>query len=251
MTSLRLRGLTRALGLNPRRRAAQGNIPPYAATPVNLNGATWLRRDADLTGAVDGKVFSGSMWLRRGATNTFMRAFNAVSDKQQLLFFNNGVGNRVAIIAKNAGNSIILELRTTNNDTAWHHYLWSVDLTSVSLRHFYVDDAVPGDLAWTTYTNDTIDFTSGGFGVGNTANGGSSGLWTGDMADTWLRFGVEANRRMFITADKKPADPAGWPSGGIVQLHGAVAEWHTNKGSGGGFNLTGSLAAGTGPVAVP
>lgn len=121
-----------------------------------------------------------------------------------------------------------------------------------SLRHFYVDDVATG--TWQTYTNDTIDFTSGGFGVGNTANGGSSGPWTGDMADLWLRFGgsvidfsVEANRRLFITADKKPANPAGWPAA-IVQLHGAVAGWHVNKGSGGGFNLTGTLAAGMEPV---
>jgi hypothetical protein len=76
------------------------------------------------------------------------------------------------------------------------------------------------------------------------------------MADVWLRFGgavidfsVEANRRQFITAEGKPADPAGWPSGGQVQMYGPVAEWHTNKGTGGGFTVTaGALGAGTGPV---
>jgi hypothetical protein len=254
MSMLRLRSCSRGLGLSPRRRRPSGGpAPAYAATPVNFDGSTWLRRNADLTGAADSKVFSGSVWLRRGVTNTFMRAVQGTSGKIGVNFFNSGSGNRVSLEARNAAGTLILELRTTNNDTAWHHYLWSVDLNSTALRHFYLDDVSGG--TWQVYSNDTIDFTSGGFGIGNTASGGSSGPWTGDMADIWLRFGgavidfsVEANRRMFITADKKPADPAGWPSS-IVQFHGPVAEWHVNKGSGGGLTVSaGALGAGTGPV---
>ena len=78
------------------------------------------------------------------------------------------------------------------------------------------------------------------------------------MADVWLRFGgavidfsVEANRRQFISAEGKPANPAGWPAGGQVQLHGALDDWHVNKGSGGGFTENGALLAGTGPVQLP
>ena len=78
------------------------------------------------------------------------------------------------------------------------------------------------------------------------------------MADVWLRFGgavidfsVEANRRLFITAEGRPTNPTGWPSGGQIQLHGAVDDWHINKGGAGGFTENGALANGTGPVQLP
>jgi hypothetical protein len=71
------------------------------------------------------------------------------------------------------------------------------------------------------------------------------------VIDLACYFSVEANRRLFITADGKPTNPALWPSGGQVQFYGAVDDWHTNKGTGGGFTLTGALTAGTGPVAIP
>ena len=102
-----------------------------------------------------------------------------------------------------------------------------------------------------------MDFTAGDLGVGAFPTGANP--FSGDMADSWVRFGgsvidfsVEANRRMFITAEGKPANPTGWPSGGQVQFHGPVDSWHTSKGSGGGFTVAaGALGAGTGPVAVP
>ena len=141
-------------------------------------------------------------------------------------------------------------------DTNWHHYMWSFDLANMGSRHSYIDDVAAG--TWETYTDAAIDFTSGDLGIGAYPVGGFN-PFGGDMADVWLRLGgsvidfsVEANRRMFITAEGKPANPTGWPSGGQVQCHGPVDSWHTNKGSGGGFTVTaGALGAGTGPVAVP
>jgi hypothetical protein len=124
---------------------------------------------------------------------------------------------------------------------------------SGSSRHFYLDDASTG--TWATYIDDTIDFATSDLGLGSDAGNNE---WNGDMADVWLRFGgsaidfsLEANRRLFITAEGKPANPTGWISGGQVQLQGSLDSWPTNKGSGGGFTIAaGALGAGTGPVAL-
>jgi chitodextrinase len=224
----------------------------HIATPVNFNGATRLIRGAALTGVSDSKVWSGSMWLRLASTAAFMRAFNALNDAYQLLFFN---PTALVLFGKNVGGSIILRADLTVGDTNWHHLLWSFDLADSGARHFYLDDASVSP--WLTYSNDLINFAAPDLGIGDYPTGANP--WNGDMADLWLRFGgsvidfsVEANRRLFITAEGKPASPSGWPSGGQVGFHGEVEDWHTNKLGGGGFTVAaGALGAGTGPVQLP
>ena len=252
MTSFRLRGLTRTLGLNPGRSKHASTGALYAATPVNFNGSTRLTRGGALTGVSDSKVWSGSVWLRLASTAAFMRAFNALNDAYQLLFFNPAA---LVFFGKNVGGSVILRADLTVGDTNWHHLLWSFDLADTGARHFYMDDASASP--WSTYTNDAISFATSDLGIGDYPTGANP--WNGDMADVWLRFGgsvinfsVEANRRLFITAEGKPANPAGWPSGGQVGLHGAVDDWHTNKLGGGGFMVAaGALGLGTGPIRRP
>ena len=254
MTIFSLKRHSRGLGLSPRRRGA-GAVPSYVATAVNFNGSTHLTRGGALTGVSASKVWSGSMWLRLAATSgVFYRAFNATDDKYSLLFFEFD-GGRMNLFAKNTGGSFILDLQLPCSDTNWHHYMWSFDLANAANRHTYIDDVSAG--TWATYIDDTADFNAGDLGWGAFPTGANP--FSGDMANSWVRFGgsvidfsVEANRRMFITAEGKPANPTGWPSGGQVQLHGPVDSWHTSKGSGGGFTVAaGALGAGTGPVAVP
>jgi hypothetical protein len=252
MSRLRLRSHSRGLGLSPKRRGTSGAAPSYAATAVAFDGSTHLTRGGALTGVADSKVWSGSIWLRFGAVGGFKRAVDAGA-KFQLLYFG-GAPADYALLGFNPGGSEILRLLINGiDDIDWHHFLWSFDLANASSRHFYLDDVPTG--TWATYTDQTIDFTVANVGVGANASGNNK--WNGDMADVWLRFGgavidfgVEANRRQFITAEGKPADPAGWPTGGQVQMYGPVAEWHTNQGTGGGFTVTGALGAGMGPVQV-
>ena len=254
MSALGLKRLRRGLGLSPRRSKPASAKTLYAATPVNFDGLTHLTRGGALTGVSDSKVWSGSIWLRLDVVAGFKRALNAASDRFSLLYFG-GAPADYALFGFNASASEILRLLINfpgDPDMDWHHCLWSLDLANPSNRHLYLDDVSAG--TWAAYTNDTIDFTVADLGIGSNAAGNNR--WNGDMADVWLRFGgavidfsVEANRRQFITAEGKPADPAGWPSGGQVQMYGPVAEWHTNKGTGGGFTVTaGALGAGTGPV---
>jgi hypothetical protein len=85
MTSFRLRGLSRPLGLNPRRSKPARAGAPYAATPVNFNGTTHLTRGGALTGVADSKVWSGSVWLRNADTANFAGFFQSANSRSALL----------------------------------------------------------------------------------------------------------------------------------------------------------------------
>jgi hypothetical protein len=77
--------------------------------------------------------------------------------------------------------------------------------------------------------------------------------FNGDVADLWwapgvyLDLTVTANRRKFISADRRPV-PLGangqTPTGSapLIFLSGDLAAWHTNKGTGGGLTQTGALS---------
>jgi hypothetical protein len=254
MTILSLRRHSRGLGLRPRRRRAPGAVPSYAATPVNFNGSTHLARGGPLTGVADSKVWSGSVWFRRDPADAFVKIFAGASQRHDLMWFGSGLNEWVLLFGANSSGAEIVRLTLVSNDTDWHHLQWSFDLADSEARYAYFDGVEAG--TWTTYTDDAIDFTDTDFFLGS--NAGGANTWEGDLADIWMRFGgdvidlsVEANRRMFITAEGTPANPAGWPSDGQVQLYGPVDDWHSNKGSAGGFTVNGVLADGTGPVQLP
>ncbi len=255
MTSFRLRGVSRTLGLNPRRSKPASAGAPYAATSVNFNGATRLTRGGALTGVSDSKVWSGSVWLRNADTTNFAGFFQSANSRSALLY---GLGVGVwDLFGLTAAGATSLRLQFTGlTDTNWHHLLWSFDLADAGGRQAYRDDGTAG-IVWDTFNNNEMDFTDTDYPIGaNDVAGNNS--YEGDVADVWMRFGgavidfsVEANRRLFITAGGRPANPAGWPSGAQIQLYGAVDDWSTNKGDGGGFTEIGALGAGTGPVQLP
>ena len=256
MTSIRLRGLSRTLGFNPRRsKLASAGAAPYAATPVNFNGSTHLTRGGALTGVADSKVWSGSVWLRNADTANFAGFFQSVNSRSALLY---GIAPGTwDLFGLTATAATTLRLQFTGfADTNWHHLLWSFDLADAGGRQAYLDDATVG-IIWDTFNNNEIDFTDTDYAIGANDVAGNS-TYEGDVADVWMRLGgavidfsVEANRRLFITAEGRPANPTGWPSGAQIQLHGAVDDWHIDKGGGGGFTEIGALGAGTGPVQLP
>lgn len=257
MSTLSLRHHSRGLALSPRRRrGVPAVVPVYTATPVNFDGLTYLSRGGPLSGVTASKVWSGSIWLRLDSVEGFKRAFNAASDRFSLLYFG-GAPADYGLFGFDSGGTEVLRLFINfpnDPDTGWHHLLWSFDLADPAKRHFYLDD-VPGG-TWPVYLDQAIQFAAADLGIG--ANPAGNNKWRGDIADVWLRFGgpmidfsIEANRRLFITAERRPANPAGWPAGAQVQLHGGVDEWHVNKGSGEGFTENGALLPGTGPVQLP
>lgn len=233
--------------------AAEISVPPppaYMANAVHFNGSTYATRGAALTGISNGKQGTFSVWVKIGGTDaTLMRLFAATNTRFGL---NRSTSDRMNSLLRNAALTTIFNRATNANNFvdggAWRHVIFSYDL-AVPTSLIYVNDA-SSELGSGTLTDDTIDYA----GATNTALGATpAGLdpYTGDMADFWfsttfIDISVEANRRKFISSAGKPVglgSDGSTPTGTapVVFFSGATGSWHTNKGSGGGFTLTGTL----------
>ena len=226
----------------------------YTANPVNFDGANdYLIRGADLTGAADSKLWTGSAWVRRTSTGAEANIFFGINIAYQVRFT---AGNLLQVFAENAAGTTILSFTSTQTitDTNWHHILWSSDQTDSGKIRLYIDDLAE-TAASVTCTDDLIDFTITDHSVGARTN--AANKFAGDMADPQMWFGVwselatTSNRRNFISNDGAPIDPAtaaaalGPP---IVALYGDTVDWHTNKGTGEGFTEVGALTDGGVPL---
>lgn len=242
--------------------------PAAFAKPFNMDSADFdgtndfTGRGADLTGNGDSKlgVFSG--WLRLdGGDGSALRIIthatvtNAGIRVSRATF--SGQANRLGVTAFNAAGTTILQLRSSVAYTAsatWLHLLMSWDMASAS--HLYVSDVDRKDSV--TFTDDTIDYTQSDYGIGGATDG--SDKFNGALAELYfapgqyLDFSTEANRRKFITAGGKPVylGPTGaLPTGTapLVYFHldknEAVANFATNRGTGGNFSITGTLETGS------
>jgi len=233
-----------------------GPAAPYAANGVNFDGTNdYLERGADLTGAADSKLFSGSIWFKRGDTGSTDNVLTGALRRHEIFFHS---GNSFRIVVKNSGGAGVLEIRsaTTFTSTAvWYHVMWSVDMTDSGKRHFYVDGADDSP-TWTKYINDTLDFTETNHAFGSRVGGANK--TNACFADPWFAFGqyidlsVAANRLKFYNAGS-PVDlgsDGSTPTGtaAIIFFSGVTAGWETNDGSGGGFTENGALTdCGTDP----
>ena len=220
----------------------------YIANAVNFDGTNdGLKLASDLTGAADSKLGAVSFWFKTTSIDTNRRIIRGNTNPFTVTISN----GKLSITGYNSAGTLILSMVTvsTYNDGVWHHFSASWDMSDTGKRHMYVDDS--SDLSVGTYTNDTIDYTCGLWGVGSNeaANGD---YYTGDLADLYFQDGeyidlsVATNRRKFINASNKPvylgsdgSIPTGTSS--IMFFSGDTATWHTNKGTGGGFTEVGAL----------
>ncbi len=219
------------------------------ANGVNFDGTNdYLTLGADLTGNGDSKLFSGSMWFKRGASAVLSRMYAASGTEVRVYFH---AGDSLRIEGRNAGGSTILDARENGfaDTTSWHHIMWSFDMADEGASKLYKDgvDAAPN---FNTFDDDTIDFTQGGHAIG--ADTGGSNKFNGCLADVWLAFGQfidltsAANRLKFYNAGS-PVDlgsDGSTPTGTapIMFFSGVTSTWHTNDGSGGGFTENGALS---------
>lgn len=234
----------------PRFWAKVGGASLAAPQGVDFTALTdYLMTGGDLTGNADSKQMTGSFWFK--SIGTIDTIYDSISTGGARVILDNS--GAIRIQANNAAGTEIVSIRSSAglNDGTWHHCCFSFDLTSTALRHIYVDDV--SDLATIdTYINDTIDFTRPEHAIGRLAGVPSSGFG-GCMADLWVDFGyyialgVTANRREFIGPAAAESVDLGNngenPSGTspILYFARATADWHTNKGTGGGFTEFGAL----------
>ena len=225
-------------------------VTGYAPVPVNFGGTNEvLTRGAEITGASDGKNLFFSFWFRSlrtpgSGTDRFFANTSGYID------FRFETSNVIRCDAYNASGSIIMRIETTSKitDTSWHHLMLS---TNGSTQHLYLDGVE--DLNGVTNTDDNIDYTRNNYVIGRSAGSGSH--FNGDMADyifddTYVDLSDASNRAKFISTDGEPVDPGddgatAMGASPLIYLNSnALATWHTNSGTGGGFTEGGTLSAG-------
>src|SRR3990167_6742542 len=232
--------------------------PMIVCDAADFDGTNdYMLRGADLTGSSDGKSGTMSVWIRiDGGDGTLRQVFENGTVNPSDIALQLSTGNIILIQGRNAAQTIILTLPTSNAYLAgatWLHILASWDLTA-GVGHMYVNDV--SDVGSTTLTNDTIDYTEAQYTIGGSQDGGL--LFNGCIAELWfaqntyLDLSNVYNRRKFISASGKPVHlgtTGALPTGTapIVYHHlddgEAVANFATNRGTGGGFPITGALVA--------
>lgn len=216
-----------------------------------------MARGADLSGVVDGKSGIFSCWYRvDGGDGTQRELFLNVGAQFRV---EHTTGNLIMIRGTNAAVAEILNMRTSAKtaSASWLHILASWDLATAGSGRLYVNDV--SDKNEVTYTNDTIKYTTGDWGVGGLTVGAGSDT-NGCLAEMYFAPGQYMDfsnvfyRRKFISSSGKPVHlgtNGALPNGTapLVYLHlddgEAVANFATNRGTGGNFTITGTLDTGS------
>lgn len=221
---------------------AGGWVGPLWGNGIKFAGGQWdfFEKSGDLTGNSDTKLFSGSVWIKKGTYTQTQRWYSMGNAETRIRQLSSG---KIQIQGNNAGVQLKVESTSTYSNSSWHHYCWCFDMSDTGKRFLYVDDV--SDLTVITYNDSTIDFTRGTHRVG--ANDDFDQVFNGCMADFWIGFNIyydfsiTANRRKFITAGGAPVNlgATGQTPTGTAPIcffsGGDPADFHNNLGTGGGF----------------
>jgi hypothetical protein len=236
------------------------------ANPVNFDGTNdYAEITTNLTGAADGQIFLISCWFRiLGGAGTVRRIFSIISTSSSRLALSIAATNVVRLEGRGTAGALILGsvLGPTPTTDVWHHIAISGSMASTALRSFYYD-GVAQTPTWGAWASSNIDFSVLTTPIVNIGRyvAATPEMFNGDLADLYFTTPA-AYFDLSVPANlAKLVDPAGpyWVDLGadassvtgtqpLVYMAGATAGWHTNKGSGGGFTLTGALTDGAVPV---
>jgi hypothetical protein len=223
---------------------------------VNFDGTNdYLTRGAALTGVANTDFLLVSLWFNiRNLTGTVGFIHFANNSRFDIIRI---ASDRLKVEFSNVAGAILWSLETTAPYTnllnpGWHHLLVQADMGAADRRQIYIDDAVPSLAVNNTGTNAAIGYAQALTDTVIGAGAAGDNKFNGDLAEVYishaesLDLSVEANRRKFISATGKPVDlgaDGSTPTGAapIMFFSGPTVDWHTNKGTGGGFTENGAL----------
>ena len=224
---------------------------PSAMAGATFDGGDWLKRGGGITGAADSKMITLSFWFRSTNAGIWQRILSSPASADGFLITLDDMGQlRFGFKDTSAANNLNLQVETLVADGAWHHVMLSVNANTTTAQ-LYVDGVSAGTLY--TLFDATFDFTHTNWGVGVDPQNNWN-PFNGDLADLWVDFGtyidlsVPANRAKFYNNGPVNLGATGnGPTGSAPEifLSGTVPGWHTNKGTGGGFTMTGTLTSST------
>ena len=235
-----------------------GGTPLIIVDAAKFDGTNdYMLRGADLTGIADGKSGILSFWYRvDGGDGTARWPMSNSASVFSGIQIRHHSDNKIIVSGNNAAGTSILVMSTSaiTASATWLHILSSWDLAT-GVLNLYVTDV--SDKTVVTNTNDTIDYAAAAalnWSIGS--NAGGTNKINGCLAEfyfapnQYLDFSDVNNRRKFISAGGKPVHlgvDGSLPTGTapIIYQHldngEAVANFATNRGTGGNFTITGTL----------
>jgi hypothetical protein len=250
-----------SLGLTQSRPpSGEGGGGDYVAGAVtfdpNSADPTILYRPTAMTGVSDGLLFSFSVWVKSRAPQEgqfifsqwdIAEDFNDYCDLGTSGFTSTTCRYMAETISEDLEGG--LSIRTADEVVlleTWQHVCGMID-NGNDIARIWVDDVEKSQTKAGNGATIVFDQTWGLPAPPYVlADGGGQPGLDSDLADIWiapgvfLDFSVEANRRLFISAEGKPVNPSGWPTSAI-QFYGDADNFATNRGTGGAFTLTGPL----------
>ncbi|MBI3207189.1 MAG: hypothetical protein HYZ29_36970 [Myxococcales bacterium] len=228
----------------------------FAVKGVAFDGVQdWLENATAFQGVADTKTVTGSLWFKRvglGKTQCLGPEAAGSGSPNQLEFSSN---DSFRVVWRKAGGGVACDLSTTavTDTTSWHHVAFSVDLSSSTKKHLYLDGAASISTAY--WADTLLDNTGSQWGL--FADNGGDLKYQGEVAELWLAMGTyldlsqAANLQKFRSAAGKPVDlgPSGATPTGLpptIYLSSrpgeAPSQFAKNRGTGGGFWVHGALA---------
>jgi len=169
-----------------------------------------IRRTTEFTGAVDSKLVTFSIWFACNAGDSTTRRLFEFQFRQRAQVSN--INNLQIDLADSVGgqNARIIFGMGDITDSAWHHWLVSIDLngaTSTTVQS-YVDGVENGVIS--LLVDSEIEFTRPAFNLGSSAT--PDGFWPGCLSEVYINPGVRVDlddpniRLKWRTAAGKPAN---------------------------------------------
>jgi hypothetical protein len=223
---------------------------PYVANAVTFDGSNDnLTKSTALLGASESKKYTCNFWILLRDNSNEQKIFRVDTGSE----FGDRIelelrGNSTFTINVANNGSFVTQMKTSPLNTGqWYQITFSLDASDTNKRHLQVDGV--SDINVIKYNNDTWPSSKSNVMVGFTEPTNSEYL-DADLADFSFFEDVYTDLSVdnpFRSANGKPTDPGndgssyglGTP---IIMLTGPTADWHTNKGSGGGFTENGALA---------
>lgn len=208
----------------------------------------YMSRGADLSGNADGKTGTVSFWFRMDGGNGAAQYLLSNSTDRFLIL--RQTNNTLTVAGKDSADAVRMLADTTATFTAgatWNHIAVSWDLAAGPAIQMYLNGVSHGSVSG---ADANIDYTAADWTVG-AAGGGNK--FNGCMAEIWFsktRIDLSTGIKKFRSAGGKPVHlgaTGALPTGTapIVYLHlddgEAVANFATNRGTGGNFTITGTL----------
>lgn len=199
------------------------------------------------------ETFTFSCWFYNGEStgNAYVFSSGASSGNANLFYVNIST-TAFQIRAYDGSGTFILNATTTNTLplNTFCNLIVSCDMTSTSNRYVYVNDQLM-TMTWSNYVNSTIQFGTliqRVNSLSNSVDPTACRISNVFLDFTYRNLSITANRRLFVTADLKPAAGQAALNPIVYLAMSDPTTVGTNTGTGGNFTLNGTIArSGRGP----